>query len=109
MKEKMTECYIGIGSNIGHREKNISKAIEFIGQKERILSVSSLIETEPEYYLHQRRFLNCAILISTLKNPKELLSFLQQIEHTMKRKRVITYGPRIIDLDILFYHHKIMN
>lgn len=105
----MVECYVGIGSNIGNRKENIAKAIELIKVEEKIISTSSLIKTNPMYYLNQEEFLNGVVLIKTEKSPKELLIFFQQIENKMKRERVIKYGPRIIDLDILFYDSQIIN
>ena len=101
--------YIGLGSNLGDKEENIKKAITLLKQKCRILKISSLYETEPMYYKDQDWFLNCAIKIETDLTPLELFSFLQSIEKKLGRVRTIKYGPRIIDLDILFYGNKIIN
>ena len=101
----MAKVFLSIGSNLGDREGNISKAIFFLNQHAhiRVLEVSSIIETKPYGYVNQPDFLNGAILIETDMSPSVLLVQLQQIEHKLKRKRGIKWGPRTIDLDILFY------
>jgi len=105
----MADVFIGIGSNIGNKEENIRKAIGLIKEKCKILRISSLYETEPIGFKKQDWFLNCAIEIETEFEPLELLNFLQSIEKKMGRVKTIKNGPRIIDLDILFYDNKIIN
>ena len=106
---QMTDVFIGIGSNIWNKEENIRKAICSIKEKCKILRISSLYETEPIGYKKQNWFLNCAIEIETEFEPLELLNFLQSIEKKMGRVKTIKNGPRIIDLDILFYDNKVIN
>jgi len=72
----MITCYLGIGSNIGNRKRNINKALGLLGLKEKIVSVSSLIKTKPMYYLDQSPFLNGVLCINTNKTPRQLLEFL---------------------------------
>ena len=105
----MHNAFIGIGSNLGSREGNIRTAIRLIQEKCRILSISSLYETEPVGYREQDWFLNCAIELKTELNPKELLDFLQLTEKKLGRVKTIKNGPRTIDLDILFYGDRIIN
>jgi len=106
MTEKNT--YIGIGSNLGDKEKNIKKSIDLLKEKCRILKVSSLYETEPVGYTNQDCFLNCVVEIDTELKPEELLKFSQSIEKILGRIKTIKYGPRTIDLDILFYGNYII-
>ena len=106
---QVTDVFIGIGSNIWNKEENIRKAIGSIKEKCKILRISSLYETEPIGYKKQNWFLNCAIEIETEFEPLELLNFLQSIEKKMGRVKTIKNGPRIIDLDILFYDNKVIN
>ena len=102
-------AYLSIGSNMGDKEKNLNEAIEFIGKLEntKIEKVSSFIVTEPWGYLEQDEFLNGALKIKTLLSPKDLLRKLLNIENEMKRVRELRWGPRIIDIDIVFYDNLI--
>jgi 2-amino-4-hydroxy-6-hydroxymethyldihydropteridine diphosphokinase len=99
----MVKAYLGLGSNMGDREYNAKEAIGLLGDKCKILRISSLYETEPVGYVNQDWFLNCVVEVETELEPRELLSFLQSIEERLKRTRRVKYGPRTIDLDILFY------
>ncbi len=99
------KAYIALGSNMGDKEKNLLKAIEYIETSEscKVIKRSSFITTAPWGYEEQDDFLNAVIEIKTLFNPKELLEFLLSIEKELKRERIIKWGPRTIDLDILLY------
>lgn len=105
----MAKAFVGIGSNLGNKEENIRNSIKLMKEKCKILKASSSYETEPVAYKKQDWFLNCAIEVGTELEPLELLGFLQSIENKMGRVRTIKNGPRIIDLDILFYDDKIIN
>lgn len=104
----MVEAFIAIGSNIGDREDNVSTALQLLKNKTRLLKVSSTYETEPMYVEDQNWFLNCVAKIETDIPPRNLLRYLKDIERKMGRKKVVRYGPRIIDLDILFYGNEIV-
>jgi len=101
----MAVVYLGIGSNLGDREANIQKAIVFLKEMEdtRVLSVSALIETEPEGGPPQENFLNGTLKIETDYLPLELLSRLKMIERRLGRTKAEANAPRPMDLDILFY------
>lgn len=101
----MALAYIGLGSNLGNREKQLEKAIAAIASSlpAVILKKSSIIETEPVDYLDQPRFLNQIIMIETNLQPLNLLQRLQQIEADLGRIKSFPKGPRTIDLDILLY------
>ena len=99
----MVEAYIALGSNIGDREANIKKALNLISEKVKLLKASALYETKPMYMEQQNWFLNAAAKIETTLPPRQLLSFLKDTEKKMGRVPVERNGPRIIDLDILFY------
>jgi len=105
----MVEAYIAFGSNIGDREENINQALGILKQKIKIIKTSSLYETKPMYLEKQEWFLNGAAKVDTELKPKELLDFLKTTEKKMGRKDVGRNGPRIIDLDILFYEDQILN
>ncbi|MGL4772922.1 MAG: 2-amino-4-hydroxy-6-hydroxymethyldihydropteridine diphosphokinase [Clostridium sp.] len=99
------EVYLSIGSNIGDKENNLREALSLIKENKyiEILKESSFIETEPWGFEEQDTFLNGAIKLTTILNPKELITFLLSVEEKMKRERILRWGPRIIDLDIIFY------
>lgn len=97
-------AYIAFGSNMGRREEYIKKALlmmeETVGS---LAKVSSIIETEAYGYTEQEDFLNGVAEVQTRLTPEELLERLQAIEKKLDRVRVIHWGPRTIDLDIIFY------
>lgn len=99
------EAFLSIGSNIGDKEGNLNTAIKALRENRDIIIevVSSFIITEPWGKFDQEEFVNGAIKIKTLLSPKELMDTLLGIEEDMKRVRVIKWGPRLIDLDIIFY------
>jgi 2-amino-4-hydroxy-6-hydroxymethyldihydropteridine diphosphokinase len=96
---------IALGSNLGDRNQSLEIAITHISALGRILAVSSFIDTAPVGFVDQPRFLNAALLLETTLSPTELLRELLAIEHRMGRDRtnVPAKGPRLIDLDLLFY------
>ena len=99
----MTKVYLGLGSNVGDKLINIKKAINHIKKTLKFKKISPIYKTEPVGYKKQDWFLNCAIIIETRKNPVELLDFLKNAEKIIGRKKTRKNGPRIIDLDIIFY------
>lgn len=105
----MVEAYIALGSNVGDRESNIKKAFKYLKQKMEIIKSSALYETKPMYIENQGWFLNCVAKVETELPPRELLNFLKSTEQELGRKPVERNGPRIIDLDILFYGNLILN
>lgn len=108
----MAICYLGIGSNLGNRRKNIMSAIQEIGSIDstRVLKRSRIIETAPVAGPKgQGKFLNAALKIQTRLTPLRLLYNLKKIEKSMGRpQNSVRNGPRIIDLDILFYADRII-
>lgn len=107
----MVTAYIAFGSNLGDRNKNIQNAIRALKARPgiKVIKTSSIIETEPEDGLPQGKFLNGAIKIETDLTPGKLLETLQKIETGLGRTRTVKNGPRIIDLDIIFYNDKAIN
>ena len=103
------EAYISIGTNIGDKEENLNNAILNLKEDKYICvdKISSFIKTEPWGYLDQEEFLNGALKIRTIYSPKELMKVLLEIEAKMKRERIVKWGPRIIDMDIIFYDNLI--
>jgi 2-amino-4-hydroxy-6-hydroxymethyldihydropteridine diphosphokinase len=102
-------AYIGIGSNVGDREANCLRAIEFLAEAGRVIAVSSLYCTEPVGYKEQEDFMNAVASIETERLPAELLAVCRAIEDRLERKRTVRWGPRTVDLDILLYGDLVMN
>ncbi|MCX6350614.1 MAG: 2-amino-4-hydroxy-6-hydroxymethyldihydropteridine diphosphokinase [Bacteroidetes bacterium] len=107
MQEKL---YLLLGSNLGDRLLNINKAID--GMKERVGEVklsSSIYQTSPWGLEAQPEFLNQVVMVETNLSPQEVLMETQVIEQTAKSVKEVVWGPRIIDVDILFYGDEIID
>ena len=98
-------AYLGLGTNLGSREQNLSRALESLAASPDVQFVrsSSVYETAPWGYTDQPSFLNCAIEIITRLSPVELLNIAKSIERDLGREENFRYGPRLIDIDILLY------
>jgi len=105
----LSTTYIALGSNLGNKQQNIEQAIELLKNHGTVAKCSSFYTTEPVGYLNQEDFLNVAIEFKTTLTPHILLKVTQNIEQKLGRVKTIKNGPRIIDLDILFYENKIIN
>jgi 2-amino-4-hydroxy-6-hydroxymethyldihydropteridine diphosphokinase len=103
-------CYIGIGSNVGNALKNCQHAVENLSRAKgiEITRVSSFYKTEPVGIENQNLFINAVIEIKTALSACNLFKNLQNIEKDMGRRREVKGGPRIIDLDFLFYWQEII-
>lgn len=100
----MSDVFIGLGSNLGERERNCEEAIRRIGEAGiKVIALSSMYETEPWGIKDQPSFINMVIRVSTDLQPSILLTTLKTIEKKMGRRNTLRWGPRIIDLDILLY------
>jgi 2-amino-4-hydroxy-6-hydroxymethyldihydropteridine diphosphokinase len=100
----MSIVYISIGSNLGNREENCEKAIALLIKRGiKVIKRSSLCETEPWGVKEQPEFINVAVEVETHLRPEELLKNLKEIEIDIGRRESKLWGPRIIDIDILFY------
>jgi 2-amino-4-hydroxy-6-hydroxymethyldihydropteridine diphosphokinase len=103
-------CYIGIGSNLGNALQNCKCAMESLSQIEGILitRTSSFYKTEPVGIENQNYFINAVVEITTTLCARNLLQELQNIEKSMGRMKEVKGGPRIIDLDLLFYGQNVI-
>lgn len=111
MKPEYKFAYLGLGSNLGDRIKNLGKAISQLSHHPliKITSSSSFYETEPVGYRNQGWFINQAIRIETTLCPIELLETIKGIERQLGREKGVKWGPRTIDIDILFYEDTILD
>ena len=104
----MIRVFLGIGTNLGDRERNLQAALAILSQKMVILKESSIYQTAPWGYLDQPAFLNQVIEAQTDLSPLNLLGFLKDTEKVLGRQANFRYGPRLIDLDILFYGNRVI-
>lgn len=105
----MAEIFLGLGSNLGNREENLRRAEVALAPAVVIRKMSSLYETEPQYVVDQPRFLNKVLIGVTALAPHALLAFLKRIESDLGRVPSERFGPRLVDLDILYYEDKLVN
>ena len=107
----MQTCFLGIGSNLGDRHKNIRLALEKISslKNTKIVKLSKIIETDPVGGpSRQGKFLNAVLKIKTDLTPLKLLKQLQKIENELGRRRTVRWGARTMDLDILLFGDKVI-
>ena len=97
------KVYLGLGSNLGDREANLRRALRDLTPSITLVKSSSVYETEPWGYEDQPQFLNCACSVLTQLSPQELIDAIKKVESAMGRQPTFPYGPRVIDVDILFY------
>lgn len=104
-------AYIALGSNLGDKEAYLNHAIERLDEQEdcEVVKSSDLIVTAPYGMTDQDEFLNGCLELRTLLYPMELLKLLHKIEKEAKRERTIHWGPRTLDLDIIFYDDLILD
>lgn len=104
-------AYIAFGSNMGDKKKYLDNAIQGLRDMKEIVveKVSEYLVTEPYGDVEQDEFLNGALRVRTLLSPEELLDRLHVLEQAADRKRIIHWGPRTLDLDILFYDQEIID
>ena len=107
---KTVTAYIGLGSNLGDREKTLRGALDALREHEgiEVTAVSRFHETEP-IGPPQGRYLNAVAELRTTLGPRELLGALQEIEDRFGRERAVHWGPRTLDLDLLLYGDVIIN
>jgi 2-amino-4-hydroxy-6-hydroxymethyldihydropteridine diphosphokinase len=107
---RFKEALIGLGGNLGDPVKSIMQAIEMIGRNEdcRVEAVSSLWRTPPWGKTDQPDFINACAKVSTRLEPRAFLDLCLQIEKVLKRVRNERWGPRSIDIDILFFGERVI-
>ncbi len=105
------KAYVALGSNMGDSKAHLDGAVEALqaDEKVRVLKVADYIVTKPYGGVEQDDFVNSAMAIETLYSPEELLDRLHEIEADHARERMIHWGPRTLDLDILLYEDVMMD
>ena len=97
--------YIALGSNLGNRSGNLIAAIQYLGPEVRVKKCSAVYETPPWGYEDQPKFLNQVLEVETDLAPGDLLDHVKKIESDVGREVSFRYGPRSIDIDILFFDY----
>ena len=107
--QRMNSAYLITGGNIGNRQEELNYAARLIQERcGIIIDRSSLYETAAWGKTDQESFLNQALVLETTLNARDLLNEILYIENLMGRDRVEKYGPRIIDIDIIFFNHQVI-
>lgn len=111
VKRQWKKAYLSFGSNVGDKMKYIQDAFDKINDHSaiRILKTSSIKATKPYGVLEQDDFLNGVMLVETYMRPDFLLNFLNQLELEAGRVRELRWGPRTLDLDIIFYEQEVIH
>lgn len=100
--------YLAFGSNIGNRLANLKQAVASLSPQLEVKKKSRIYETPPWGYEDQPLFLNMAVMAKTYLEPEPLLKHLKRLEVALGRKESFRNGPRLIDIDILFYDNLIL-
>lgn len=101
--------YLSLGSNLGDRATNLRQAVALLPPQMTVRAKSNIYETPPWGYTEQEAFLNQAVQAETYLEPEPLLKHLKRLEAALGRTETFRYGPRLIDIDILFYDNLILN
>jgi len=107
--KNFNKIILSLGSNIGDKKSNLETAINQINKFSAIKKISSIYESEPILLKDQDNFYNLVLEIDYKKSVIELLQSTKDVERRMGRKKTVKYGPRIIDIDIVFFKNKIVN
>jgi len=107
--KNFNKIILSLGSNIGDRKSNLETAINQINKFSAIKKISSIYESEPILLKDQDNFYNLVLEIDYKKSVIELLQSTKDVERRMGRKKTVKYGPRIIDIDIVFFNNQIVN
>ena len=100
--------YLSLGTNLGNRPVNLKQALASLPPQMTIKAKSKVYETPPWGYTNQDNFLNQAVKVTTYLEPEALLKHIKRLEVALGRKATFQYGPRLIDIDILFYDDEIL-
>jgi 2-amino-4-hydroxy-6-hydroxymethyldihydropteridine diphosphokinase len=104
----MNKAYLLIGGNMGDRLQNLGRCVDLLGSLGNVTARSGLYETEAWGKTDQPAFINQALLLQTRLTARALLEAVLAVEEKMGRKREEKYGPRIIDIDILFFNRSVI-
>ena len=104
----MNRVFCGLGSNLGDREAHLRQALGQLARRADPVRISSLYESEPVGGPEQPRYLNAVVELATGLEPEDLLAECQALEVAAGRIRAVRWGPRPLDLDVLWYDGRVM-
>lgn len=104
----MAQAVLALGSNVGNAKENLDKAVAELAELGTVKEVSPYILSKPEGYTHQDDFVNAVLILETQLTPMDLLKALKALETKLGRVKTFPNGPRVIDLDILFYDDRVI-
>ncbi|WP_420644594.1 2-amino-4-hydroxy-6-hydroxymethyldihydropteridine diphosphokinase [Candidatus Leptofilum sp.] len=104
----MQTIYLGLGTNLGDRTANLQAAIGGLSEELAITAVSPIYQTPPWGVTDQPDFLNLCLAAQTNLSPNDLLTFIKNLEIELGREPAKRWGPRLIDIDLLFYANEII-
>ena len=107
--KNFNKIILSLGSNIGDKKSNLETAINEINEFSTIKKISSIYESDPILLKDQDNFFNLVLEIDYKKTVIELLETTKDVERRMGRKKTVKYGPRVIDIDIVFFNNQIVN
>ncbi|MCA9973124.1 MAG: 2-amino-4-hydroxy-6-hydroxymethyldihydropteridine diphosphokinase [Anaerolineales bacterium] len=105
----MSQVYLSLGSNLGDRLRNLQRAVEALARCCRVTAVSAVYETPPWGETAQPAFLNLCLAAQTSHTPHSLLTYLKYLEQSLGRRTTYRWGPRLIDIDILFFDDLVLS
>lgn len=107
-ENELVPIYLALGSNLGDRQSNLEAVRSALPPEVLVRECSSIYETKPWGYLEQPDFLNQILLAETKLSGNELLVFLKDLEKNIGREPNFRFGPRVVDIDIIFYGEQII-
>ena len=103
--KNFNKIILSIGSNVGNRQQNIENSLKELSRISYIKKVSSIYDSEAILFEEQENFFNLVVEVEYKKNPQHLLRDIKKIEKLIGRKKTFRYGPRVIDIDIIFFNN----
>ncbi len=101
--------FLALGTNLGDRTAHLHAAIEVLSSKLNVVGISPVYETEPWGYADQPKFLNQVIKGETELDSEALFAFIKQLEIDLGRQKTFRFGPRVIDIDLLFIDELVLD
>ena len=101
--KNFNKIILSIGSNVGNRQQNIENSLKELSRISQIKKVSSMYDSEAILFEEQENFFNLVVEVEYKKNAQHLLKDIKKIEKLIGRKETFRYGPRVIDIDIIFF------
>ncbi len=103
--KNFNKIILSIGSNVGNRQQNIENSLKELSRISYIKKVSSIYDSEALLFEEQENFFNLVVEVEYKENPQNLLTDIKRIEKLIGRKETFRYGPRVIDIDIIFFNN----